>query len=102
MRGVGWGAELEAAAALTSSLANNDDGPPWPCADEEKQRRMLTTILLVGGGSLVPGLTEVLEARLLGRLGPREVQFLGNTRDVDPRQCAWKGGLHGPRGRRAA
>ena len=54
---------------------------------------MLNSILLVGGGSLVPGLIEILEARLLGRLGEhRELQVLANTRDIDPRLCSWKGG----------
>jgi len=52
------------------------------------------SILLVGGSSLVPGLSEILEARLLGRLPEdKQVQVLAKTRDIDPRQCVWKGTL---------
>ena len=66
--------------------------------DSEKIQRCLNSIIIVGGVSLTPGLPDQLLESLASRLPLHhstaliQPKLFPNTRDLDPRHVAWKGG----------
>jgi len=67
-------------------------------SDSERIQRCLNSIIVVGGVSLTPGLPDLLVETLAARLPTHHLTALippklfPNTRDLDPRHVAWKGG----------